>query len=62
MLRLARGLDRERKERTSQPDSERSRADKLRKRLANLGIADQDVADAVEWSRETPRPSSEPAA
>jgi hypothetical protein len=32
---------------------QRSRADEVRARLAQLGIDEQDVADAVSWSRET---------
>jgi bifunctional DNA-binding transcriptional regulator/antitoxin component of YhaV-PrlF toxin-antitoxin module len=35
---------------------ERSRADEVRQRLAELGIEEQDVAAAVKWARETPRP------
>jgi hypothetical protein len=35
---------------------ERSRADQVRQRLAQLGIEEQDVAAAVDWARETPRP------
>jgi hypothetical protein len=39
---------------------QRSRADEVRARLAQMGlddgIAEQDVADAVKWARETPRP------
>ena len=33
-----------------------SRADEVRERLAQLGIAEQDVAAAVDWARETSRP------
>ena len=35
---------------------QRSRADDVRERLAQLGIAEQDVAAAVDWARENPRP------
>jgi hypothetical protein len=35
---------------------QRSRADEVRARLAQLGIAEQDVAAAVDWARENPRP------
>jgi hypothetical protein len=35
---------------------QRSRADEVRGRLAQLGIAEQDVAAAVDWARENPRP------
>jgi bifunctional DNA-binding transcriptional regulator/antitoxin component of YhaV-PrlF toxin-antitoxin module len=35
---------------------QRSRADEVRERLAQLGIAEQDVAAAVDWARENPRP------
>jgi hypothetical protein len=31
---------------------QRSRADEVRMRLAELGIVEQDVADAVKWARE----------
>lgn len=31
---------------------QRSRADEVRTRLAQLGINEQDAADAVEWARE----------
>jgi hypothetical protein len=31
---------------------QRSRADEVRIRLAELGIVEQDVADAVQWARE----------
>ena len=31
---------------------QRSRADEVRARLAQLGIQEQDVADAVKWARE----------
>jgi hypothetical protein len=31
---------------------QRSRADEVRARLAQLGIEEQDVADAVRWARE----------
>jgi bifunctional DNA-binding transcriptional regulator/antitoxin component of YhaV-PrlF toxin-antitoxin module len=31
---------------------QRSRADEVRARLAQLGINEQDVADAVKWARE----------
>jgi len=31
---------------------QRSRADEVRARLAQLGIDEQDVADAVRWARE----------
>ena len=31
---------------------QRSRADEVRARLAELGIAEPDVADAVRWARE----------
>ena len=34
---------------------QRSRADEVRERLAQLGIEEQDVAAAVDWARETPR-------
>jgi hypothetical protein len=34
---------------------QRSRADEVRARLAQLDIEEQDVADAVNWARETPR-------
>jgi hypothetical protein len=33
---------------------QRSRADEVRMRLAELGIVEQDVADAVKWAREEP--------
>lgn len=32
---------------------QKSRSDEVRARLAELGIDEQDVADAVEWSRGT---------
>jgi hypothetical protein len=32
---------------------QRSRADEVRTRLAQLGITEQDVTDAVPWARET---------
>jgi hypothetical protein len=32
---------------------ERSRADEVREYLAQLGITEQDVSDAVKWARET---------
>ncbi|MDR3792266.1 MAG: hypothetical protein P4L03_02690 [Terracidiphilus sp.] len=35
---------------------QRSRADEVRERLAQLGIEEQDVAAAVDWARATPRP------
>ena len=35
---------------------QRSRADEVRERLAQLGIAEQDVAAAVDLARENPRP------
>lgn len=35
---------------------ERSRADEVREQLAKLGIGEQDVAAAVTWARESPRP------
>ncbi len=35
---------------------QRSRADEVRERLAQLGIAEQDVAAAVDWAREPSRP------
>lgn len=35
---------------------QRSRADEVRQRLADLGIEEQDVAAAVDWARATPRP------
>jgi hypothetical protein len=31
----------------------KSRADEVRARLAELGIGEQDVSDAVEWARRT---------
>ena len=35
---------------------QRSRADEVRERLAQMDIGEQDVAAAVKWARETPRP------
>lgn len=35
---------------------QRSRADEVRQQLAQLGIEEQDVAAAVKWARESPRP------
>lgn len=35
---------------------QRSRAEEVRQRLAQLGIEEQDVAAAVKWAREIPRP------
>jgi hypothetical protein len=35
---------------------QRSRAEEVRNQLAQLGIEEQDVAAAVRWARETPRP------
>lgn len=35
---------------------QRSRADEVRERLAQMDIGEQDVAAAVNWARETPRP------
>ena len=35
---------------------QRSRADEVRERLAQLGIEEQDVAAAVDWARETSKP------
>jgi hypothetical protein len=35
---------------------QRSRADEVRGRLAQLGIEEQDVTAAVDWARATPRP------
>lgn len=35
---------------------QRSRADEVRERLAELGIEEQDVTAAVGWARETPGP------
>jgi bifunctional DNA-binding transcriptional regulator/antitoxin component of YhaV-PrlF toxin-antitoxin module len=35
---------------------QRSRADEVRERLAELGIQEQDVAAAVNWARDTQRP------
>lgn len=32
------------------------RADAVRAKLAELGLTDQDVADAVDWSRRPPHP------
>jgi hypothetical protein len=32
---------------------QKSRADEVRTRLAQLGIAEQDVTDAVSWARDT---------
>ena len=34
----------------------RSRADDVRQQLTRLGIGEQDVVEAVNWARETPRP------
>jgi len=34
---------------------QRSRADEVRERLAQLGIEEEDVVAAVDWARETPR-------
>jgi hypothetical protein len=31
----------------------RSRADEVRERLEELGITEQDVADAIKWARES---------
>ena len=35
---------------------QRSRADEVRQQLSRLGIEELDIADAVKWARETPRP------
>jgi len=35
---------------------QRSRADEVRERLAELGIEEQDVAAAINWARDTQRP------
>lgn len=35
---------------------QRSRADEVRQQLSRLGIGEQDVVEAVNWARETPRP------
>jgi hypothetical protein len=34
------------------------RADAVRAKLAELGIAEQDISDAVEWTRRAPRKKS----
>jgi len=35
---------------------QRSRADEVRQQLSRLGIGEQEVVEAVNWARETPRP------
>jgi hypothetical protein len=33
---------------------QKSRADEVRARLAQLGVEEQDIATAMSWARETP--------